>query len=142
MGSLTHFHIMSPTCVYNKSDKFAFILEGPETTYVHYSDKAEKELGKRLAPLLHGEKVLDSASTDSSYSPSPEVDRIIERAKQLNEHGQTWHHHMLFPGCTFNQYKPKYALVLEDPETGGLLTSLSDTEPTNDLKQIESLFYK
>lgn len=141
-GVQWHFHIMSPTCVYNTSDKFVFILEGPEAMHAHYSDKAEKELGQELAPLLHGEKVLDSASTDTEYVPSPEVARILERARQLNEASQTWHHHMLFPSCTFNQYKPKYALVLEDPETSELLTSLSDTEPTNDLKQIESLFYK
>lgn len=137
-----HFHIMSPTCVYNKSDKFAFFLEGPEATYVNYSDKAEKELGQELAPLLHGEKVLYSASTDVSYVPSPEVTRIINRAKQLNNDNKDWHHHMLFPNCTFNQHKPRYALILEDPETNDLLSSLSDAEPTNDLKQIEGLFYK
>jgi hypothetical protein len=137
-----HFHIMSPTCVYNKSDKFAFILEGPEATFVHYSDKAEKELGQELAPLLHGEKVLDSVSTDAKYVPSPEVSSIINRAKQLNRDSKTWHHHMLFPNCMFNQHKPKYALILEDPETNDLLSSLSDVEPTNDLKQIEGLFYK
>jgi hypothetical protein len=137
-----HFHIMSPACVYNKGDKFAFILEGPEATYIHYSDKAEKELGQGLAPLLHGEKVLDSTSTDTGYLPRPEVAHILERAVQLNKDGQTWHHHMLFPTCTFNQYQPKYVLLLEDPETSELLTSLSDIEPTNDLKKIESLFYK
>jgi galactose-1-phosphate uridylyltransferase len=137
-----HFHIMSPTCVFNKSDKFAFILEGPEATFVNYSNSAEKELGQELAPLLHGEKVLDTASTDSDYVPNPEVAHILSRAKELNNSSTSWHHHMLFPNCTFNQYKPKYALVLEDPETGELLKSLSDTEPTNDLKQIESLFYK
>lgn len=141
-GATWHFHIMSPTCAYNTRDTFAFVLEGPKETYVHYSDNAEKELGQELAPLLHGEKVLDSTSTDTGYSPNPEVVHILERAAQLNDTGQAWHHHMLFPSCAFNQYKPKYALVLEDPETGELLTSLSDTEPTNDLKQIESLFYK
>jgi len=141
VGVTWHFHIMSPTCIYNKSDKFAFVLEGPEA-YVHYSDKAEKELGQELAPLLHGKKVLDSTSTDTNYSPSPEVAHLLERAAQLNKEGQTWHHHVLFPSCTFNQYKPEYALILEDPETGELLTSLSDIEPANDLKKIESLFYK
>jgi hypothetical protein len=141
-GVMWHFHIMSPACIYNKNDKFAFVLEGPEAAYTHYSDKAEKELGQELAPLLHGEKILDPASTDAGYSSNPEVARIIERAEMLNDHGQTWHHHMLFPNCIFNQHKPQYALVLEDPETGELLTSLSDTEPTNDLKKIESLFYK
>jgi hypothetical protein len=141
-GVTWHFHIMSPVCLYNTADKFAFILEGPQAVYIHYSAKAEKELGQELAPLLHGKKVLDSTSTDTDYSPSPEVAHIVERAVRLNKNGQTWHHHMLFPSCVFNQYKPKYVLLLEDPETSELLTSLSDAEPTNDLKQIESLFYK
>lgn len=109
---------------------------------MNYSDKAEKEVGQALAPLLHGEKVLDAASADVDYTPSSEVAGILDRAKQLNEAGKAWHHHMFFPSCTLNQHKPKYALVLEDPENGELLTSLSDDEPTNDLKQIESLFYK
>ncbi len=50
--------------------------------------------------------------------------------------------HMLFPNCTFNLNAPKYALVFEDPERGNSLMSLTDEEPTNDLKQIETLFYK
>ena len=91
---------------------------------------------------MHGEKVLDSSSTDANYSPSPAVSKILERVKNLNKKNQSWHHHMLFPDCTFNEYAPKHVLVLEDPETGAILVSLTDDEPTNDLKQIESLFYK
>jgi hypothetical protein len=143
-GQKWHFHIMSPTCVFNKKKQFAFVLESAATNeaYVFYSDKAEKELGQELAPLLHGVKVLDATSVEANYVPSPNVQRVIERAKQLNEKGVSWHHHMLFPDCVFNANSPSYALIFEDPEAGSTLESLTDSEPTNDLKQIESLFYK
>ena len=31
--------------------------------------------------------------------------------------------------------------IFEDPESGNTLSSLTDSEPTNDLQQIEGLFY-
>jgi hypothetical protein len=139
-----HFHIMSPACSFNHKGRHAFILESPDTneTYVYYSGQPEKVLGQELAPLLHGDKVLNSATTSEDYAPTPNVRKIVERANQLNEKNTPWHHHMLFLGCVFNLHSPKYALIFEDPEVGNTLESLTDTEPTNDLKQIETLFYK
>lgn len=139
-----HFHILTPTCGLNEKSQYAFVLECPEReeAYVCYSDKAEKELGKELAPLLHGAKILNQATTDAEYSPSETVGKIIERAQALNDKNIEWHHHMLFPGCQFNSHSPQFTLLFEDPQANEIMESQSDEEPTNDLKQIETLFYK
>ena len=144
LGKKWHFHILTPMCQLNVRDQYAFIFEIPadEVAFVYYSDQAEKTLGQELAPLLHGAKVLDNKTTDANYAPSDTIGRIIGRAKSLNESGIEWHHHLLFPGCRFNKNSPKHTLVFEDPEYSELLESITSEEPTNDLKQIEGLFYK
>ena len=48
---------------------------------------------------------------------------------------------MLFPDCAFNKNKGKWALILEDPQSKEILESVTDHEPKEDLKQIETLFY-
>lgn len=138
-----HFHILTPTCSLNEKSEYAFVLECPDQheAYVHYSDQAEKVLGQELAPLLHGAKVLNQETTSEGYEPSNTVSKIIARAKSLNEQDAEWHHHMLFPGCQFNTHSPQYVLMFEDSQAGETLESLSHEEPTNDLKQIEGLFY-
>jgi hypothetical protein len=135
---------LTPTCNFNETLQYAFILEAPDQkiSLVHYSDRAEKVLGQELSPLLHGAKVLNQETTDSSYRPSKIVKEMIDNAKSLNEQGIEWHHHVLFPGCRFNTHSPQFTLVFEDPHTTTVLENVSDTEPTNDLKQIEALFYK
>lgn len=142
-GLKWHFHILTPACSLNEKSKYAFVLECPEQeqAYAHYSDQAEKVLGEELAPLLHGAKVLNQETTTEGYEPSDTVSRIIERAKSLNGQFTEWHHHLLYPGCQFNTHSPRFALIFEDPQAGETLESLSDKEPTNDLKQIEGLFY-
>jgi hypothetical protein len=44
--------------------------------------------------------------------------------------------------CRFNKNSPQHTLIFEDPESSEILESVTDEEPTNDLKQIEGLFYK
>lgn len=48
---------------------------------------------------------------------------------------------MLFPDCTFNKHKGKWAIIFEDAERGEILYSISTTEPKDDLKHIETAFY-
>ncbi|HEY1645631.1 MAG TPA: hypothetical protein VGF75_04600 [Candidatus Saccharimonadales bacterium] len=143
-GVKWHFHILTPTCILNEKQSYVFILECPDQnlTIVHYSNQAEKKLGQELSPLLHGSTVLDQGTTDIDYRPSEIVTRIVQRAKSLNRQSIEWHHHVLFPDCRFNKNSPKFTLVFEDPEEGETLESLSNEEPTNDLKQIEGLLYK
>lgn len=142
-GKVWHFHILSPTCKFNTTDKYAFILEQPASkeSLVYYSDQAEKELGQVLSPLLHRVKAEGEIETNTTSTLSETSQKIIKRAETLNKEGLDWHHHVLFPGCTFNTHSPKFVLILEDPETNELLESLSDQEPTGDLKYMEPLFY-
>lgn len=143
-GTKWHFHLLTPSCVLNKTDKYVFILECPhrQEQLAHYSDWAEKELAEELSPILHGKVVLDKKPTDRKYKPSSAIQKIIDRAKALNRQNIEWHHHILFPDCQFNTNSPKFTFLFEDPETGDKIESLSDEEPTNDLKLIEPLFFK
>ncbi len=95
-----------------------------------------------MSPLLHGAKIQHQETTDEDYKPSKKISQIRDRLKSLNSRGIEWHHHVLFPGCRYNKHTPKFALIVEDPEAHETFESLSDQEPTNDLKQIEGLFYK
>jgi hypothetical protein len=142
-GLTWHFHVMTPNCMFNEQPKYALLLETPTGTVVHYSDSAEPvtKLGKELAPLAHKADVLQRASAPKGYAPSPAVGQIIARAKELNAKQVEWHHHVTFAGCQFNKGGHKFTLVLEDPESGKTLESVSDEEPINDLRQIEPLFY-
>ena len=91
-------------------------------------------------PLLHGSEVFDDVAKRSDHQPSTIVQAILKRAKELNEKGIAWHHHMLFPDCQFNSHPGKFCLMLEDPETGKTYESVTDQEPIFDLQQIEPLY--
>lgn len=142
LKSRWHFHILTPGCDFNETERYAFILEdlNNQRAYIHYSDQAEKGLGEKLVRLLHGDKVLNQESPATTYQPSPTVQRIAERAQTLKQ-GTEWHHHLFFPACRFNQNNPRYTLVFEDKENHEVLQSITDTEPINDLKQIEKHLY-
>jgi hypothetical protein len=134
-----HFHILSPTCCFNENGTYAIILEGDSgDPLVCYSDKPEKELGAELSPLLHNPKSAEA----QEQTITAEQQRILDAAKELNEHSTKWHHHVLFPGCMFNDQPGTFCLILENPETSETLKAMSDTEPRHMLKQLEPLFYK
>src|SRR5579872_301374 len=99
-----HFHVLTPGCVLNERQTYAFVLECPdENIYlVHYSDKAERDLGEELAPLAHGQKILDK-ELSGSYQPSEKMRKIIARATDLNALGVEWHHHVISPSCMFSK---------------------------------------
>ncbi|HEX5448189.1 MAG TPA: hypothetical protein VFW90_03270 [Candidatus Saccharimonadales bacterium] len=139
-----HFHILTPNCALNKKQKYAFVFECAQKHeyLVYYSNQAERGLGEELAPLMHGAKILEPEPADAEHKPSAEMQQIINRAKELNDKGIEWHHHVFNPQCQFNTHAPKFTFVFEDPETGEKIESLSDEEPTGDLKFIEKLFYR
>ena len=138
-----HFHCMSPDCLLNTNDQYAFVLEIPETeeVLVYLSNQAEKELAAELSPLLHGNDVMDSNSTKDGYEPSDLIAQMSKRANDLNDRNIEWHHHMLYPNCIFNGYSPSHVLMLEDSSTGEAILSITDEDPKDDLKQIENLFF-
>lgn len=138
-----HFHILTPECQLNETNSYALILEDNTHNKVFTYPFTEKpmDLGKELLQLLHGKTILQKEEIVTKKI-SPEVEKILKKAKELNSQGIFWHHHMIFPDCTFNKHKGKWVLILEDQESGDILGSLTETEPKEDLKLIETLFYQ
>jgi len=140
-----HFHILTPQCQLNDTNKFALILEDTEhhQSWVTYSDQPYMDIGKELVKILHGDDVIKNTNsqTSSETKPSKTVERLLKRAKKLNQSGKFWHHHMLFPKCQFNQHQGSWVIIFEDQENGEVLESVSENEPKEDLKHIETLFY-
>lgn len=140
-GKKWHYHLLTPSCSFNTHQKNALFLENPENNevFISYSDEPEMEASKRLAQKLHGDKVFNVQ--DEGQEPSSEVQPIIERIKSLVVEGKAWHHHVFFPGCVFNKNKNGWMIVLEDKSRGEVLEAILNTEPKEDLRQIEALFY-
>lgn len=141
-GATWHFHILTPSCMLNKTDRYALILEVPDKhiAWVHYSSQAEKAVGQELSPLLHGKEAWTEAKPEDSKL-RPAIQKMIQVAKEMNAAGVEWHHHVLYPGCRFNKNAPQFTLIVEDPRSGEAIESVSVDEPTSDLRHIEPLFY-
>jgi len=142
-GKKWHFHILTPTCQLNNTDKYALIIENSTqgNAYVCYSDKPYMDIGKKLVKLLHGDNVIQEDASKKTEEPSPQVRRLLDRAKTLKKQGSFWHHHMLFPDCIFNNNKGKWTIIFEDQENNETIESITDEEPKSDLKHIEAEFY-
>ncbi len=138
-----HFHILTPECQLNDSDKFALVLEDltDNQDYVVCSDEPYLGVGRELVKLLHGDDVVKDEPEENIVPPSEQVGRLLVRAKQLTEKEKFWHHHMLFPGCKYNKHGNKWVIVFEDQEQGKIIESVSENEPKSDLQHIERLFY-
>lgn len=141
-GKKWHFHMLTPDCIFNqRDDKQAFVLENrtDKETYVAYSEERHMEQGKTLVSMLHGDSIISDEKMDGQINEN--IERIISKAKELNERGIHWHHHMFFPDCIFNEHKGKWCIVFEDKETDKTIESVSDEEPKEGLRRIEVLFY-
>lgn len=137
-----HFHILTPGCLLNTNQDYSLILECPldNQTLINYSKEKPMAIGKELVKLLHGSDIVEEPSKDAAkVSSGAQV--ILQRAKEINQRGDFWHHHMLFPDCAFNKNKGKWTIILEDPQKKESLESVTENEPKEDLKQIETLFY-
>ena len=137
-----HFHMLTPDCKFNqRKDKQAFVLENrtDNDTYVTYSDTRYMEQGQILVKMLHGESIV--SNEDTLEQEDENIQKIVLKAKELNEKGVKWHHHMFFPSCEFNERKGKWCIVFEDKETDEVIESFSENEPKEKLRKIEGLYY-
>jgi len=138
-----HFHILSPSCCFNPhKDRYGLLVEIPiqEVEVVAFVTERPVDQGKKLVTLLHGSQAL--GGTGYSVEIENEVTaEILKRARHCNQLKIPWHHHMLFPDCALNSHPGKWNLTFEDPSSGDTLNALYDTEPLNDLKEVEALFY-
>lgn len=144
-GKKWHFHILTPECQLNEEGNYALILENTSEneSFIYRSDEPYMDIGKELVRLLHGDNIVKDDNRQTKVAePSLLIQEILKRAKQLNDAGKSWHHHMLFPGCTFNKNQGKWTIIFEDKETGKVIESVSNDEPKKDLQYIEKLFYQ
>jgi hypothetical protein len=140
-GKKWHFHMLTPDCMFNeRKDKQAFVLEDEQESqgFVTYSDK--KYMGEReiLLKMLHGKEVLEEKL--GRREEDANIRAIVEKARRFNEQGIPWHHHVFFPNCIFNKHQGKWCIAFEDKEEDRVIESISDSEPKEDLKEIEPLF--
>lgn len=136
-----HFHLLTPDCVFNDRKDYALVFEdtGAGETFVNHSEVKQEAESKALLELLHGIKADEKQKVGDSISLNAK--KIAERAKELTAKEISWHHHALFPDCVFNKSKGKWVVMLEDPETGKVLESITAEKPDADLQLIEPLFY-
>lgn len=137
-----HFHLLTPDCLLNTSEKFVLVLEDKEVkkTYTYTAEEKPMDTSEALLRLLHGNKIMDNKEEELGEI-SQEVNHMIQRANELNNDGFFWHHHVLFPYCIYNDHPGKWTIILEDPEKKEKLESVSDEEPKADMKIIEPAFY-
>lgn len=133
-----HFHILLPTCKFNKKNKNALILETDTDTYITYSEKRYLREGEILVKLLYGNQILDQKEPQKEATEI--VGKILEKANNYNQQNQKWEHHLLFPQCTLNEKKGKWVNVFETAQE--TIESVTEYEPKEDLKRIEKLYYK
>lgn len=144
-----HFHMLTPNCMFNKRNKHAIILENEtdSQSFVTYSDKQPTKKARILVKMLHGGSVISGDSgeerrkKDDENTETENMQTILKKAMLLNEKGVSWHHHVLFPNCMFNKNKGRWCIVFEDTETGKVMEYVSFSEPKENLKKIEALFY-
>jgi hypothetical protein len=131
-GKDWHFHILRQHCSFNSHGGETLLLENSTDgrVYVSVPDQTKK-LHKELLQLLHGKKILDASMTSDPA--------VLQHVHDLVRNGEKWHHHMLFPHCTLNSHKGKWNIVIEGD---GMSEFLYDSEPVDDLRQIELLVYK
>lgn len=144
-GKKWHFHILTPECQLNDKDNYALVLENTtdNESFICRSKEPYMNVGKELVKLLHGDNVVKDDNQETKVTePSPQVQEILKRAKQLNSAGESWHHHMLFPDCMFNEHQGKWTIIFEDKEAREVIESITDDEPKEDLQHIETLFYQ
>jgi len=143
-GKRWHFHSLAPGCAFNSQrDHYALVLENRtegQTTII-YSSEEFSEISQELVKMLHGKSILDREQ-DRDASNNEMFRQIMQRARDLQQKGIAWHHHMLFPDCIFNQHRGKWNIVFESGEDEGIVEVLYDEEPTADLRTIEVAYFR
>lgn len=135
-----HFHMLTPQCQFNKRNTHAFVLENTtdNQVYVVYSEDRNMSLGKKLVKLLHTEEVTEKPET---AQPSTQIQKPLERMRELNAQNISWHHHMFFPNCVYNKFKGKWNITFEDPDSNSSIELTYDEQPLSDLSYVEAEFY-
>ncbi|TKI06998.1 hypothetical protein [Martelella alba] len=73
------------------------------------------------------------------YNEIP-IEDVLKLAHELIKQGKAWHSHAISPGCHFNPYPDRYAVMLEDNTDNIITISPSVTFPEVD-KQLVKLLH-
>ena len=142
-GKRWHFHVFPPGCLLNqRPDRYALTLENGTDAQIHvvYGDTPFMEVSQVLVTMLHGKTVLAEECSPTGSDES-RLGPVLERARALSARNIYWHHHLLFPDCSYNQHPGKWNIVFEDPEKQETLQILYDQEPLADLRLVETLYF-
>lgn len=141
-GKAWHFHLLTPDCVFNSRHGYALVLENEtdDQVYVAYSDQSPMEVDHELVILLYGDEILAEEKITSAPT-NEQMQLILKKARELNERGTLWHHHMLPPVCIFNSHKGQWNVFFEDKKDNKVVEAVYDDEPVDDIRQIEVLFF-
>jgi hypothetical protein len=143
-GESWHFHALFPDCVFNTQNiYYALVLENRTTgqTYVVYSDNGFAKASQELLKLRYGNNILNKNQTPANHSDKS-IRPILDQCEVYSQNHITWHHHMFFPDCIFNQNPGKWNIVMEGRGQPHILNALYDQEPVEDLQQIEIAYFK
>lgn len=135
-GAAAHLHTTPPGCIITGSTRRAIVLEmtGDGSACAYFSDEAIEALARPLAILLHGaESVPDDG--EALEPASAAVARMAERMRR--GYG---HFHILNPSCLVNPHPGRWTILFEDRELG-VLESVTDERPIDDIRLVERLIY-
>jgi hypothetical protein len=135
-GGNGHIHTTVPGCVITGSSRRAIVLEdgGDGRAYAFYDDEPIEERAKPLAILLHG---ADSVPGESEALPPPSA--VVQRMAERFAAGRG-HFHILGPACLANRQRGRWTILFEDEELG-LMESVADERPLDDIRFVERLIY-
>ncbi len=139
-----HFHVLAPHCSFNtRRDKYALVLENRTNnrTYVVFSNDKFVKVSQELVKLLHGDRILDKEKATTARG-SEKMQVVLQKARDLNQRNRSWHHHMLFPDCIFNEHRGKWNIAFEEDEEDTIVEILYDEQPVDDLRLIEVLYFR
>ncbi len=136
-GGSGHIHTTVPGCAITGSPRRAIVLEDSDAgrAYAFFDDQPVEERARPLAILLHGAESVPGDSEDLQ-EPSAAVRRMADRFA-----AGRGHFHILGPTCMANRHPGRWTILFEDDELG-VLESVTDDRPLDDIRVVERLIYQ
>lgn len=134
-----HSHVLTPGCARNPFPRYAIVIEDDRERRVYAAASDDfPDVDKDLVKMLHGTDIIDRQSTAAATGGRIESP-LLDRVRAIDSSGRAWHHHMCFPGCTFNPEPGRWTIEVE---AGPSSWSESwDEEPVDVLREMEVMFF-
>jgi hypothetical protein len=109
-------------------------------TYAIYSEQGFVELSQQFLKLHYGEDILRRPVNGTAQKTS--ANQLLNQVDIFNRTSVPWHHHILLPGCIFNEHPDKWTIILEGGEGQYTLYELYEEEPLEVLQLLEIEYFK